>query len=101
MELVNRISDQTVNLNDLMKFDRLDRLRILLGTRWCTCGCGLLDRTPYSVLAERTGLPKATLNKMTTTAKVYFTTDKLKSLVGLTGWSANDLCRVLHIQETP
>lgn len=101
MELVNRITEKRVNMIDLMKFDRLDRLRILLGTRWCACGCGLLDRTPYSVLAQQTGLPNATLNKMTTDARLYFNTFKLQQLARVTGWSANDLCRVLHIQESP
>lgn len=89
------------NLDALATFDRIDRLRILLGTQWCDCGCRLLDRTPYRTLADLSGLPLGTLNKLAGKGRVYLTRDKLETLSTISKLSPPDVLTILNARETP
>jgi hypothetical protein len=89
------------NLEALQKFDRVDRLRILLGAKWCNCGCGLLDHTSYRVLADLTKLPLGTLNKMVSNARIFLPCDTLTLLCDRSQLTPDVILELLNAHKTP
>lgn len=99
--LVQGTNVEGFDLNALEKFDRIDRLRILLGAQWCDCGCGLLERTPYRALADLSKLPLGTLNKMAGNGRIYLTHDKLSCLTKLSRLPKHIVLNILNAKESP
>ena len=90
-----------VDLIALEPFNRINRLRILLGATWCNCGCGLLYVMPYREISALTGLPLGTLNKLSGSVRVYVSDKHLKTLCQLTNLPAEQLLDVLDLHISP